>query len=234
MKDLIICALIGISAALVGWGTMRSLRDPTITPNHVAVQRGAPIVASSNSTSSSTAAVVSPLAASSTASANRDSLPSRFSAASGHTAITMAAPTCEEQPDGSYAVNFPFLAQFNFFQPDPQRPGQVAIAEPPLAVRQLDGRRITIRGYLVPLAIEERRITSFHLVRYSFDQCCFGVTPLPNEWILVNIPHHRAPPVMQTGVAEVQGLLAVGHEYTEDGQLISFYRMKAEAVWIKR
>lgn len=102
--------------------------------------------------------------------------------------------------------------------------------ELPNDIRQLDGQRVEVRGYLVPLETNGDRVVSFVLVRDQM-MCCFGKVPAPNEWILVSLSPSfpvqisLAPdrPICVTGVLQAR-------VEEEKGVILSIYWMQAEKV----
>jgi hypothetical protein len=100
----------------------------------------------------------------------------------------------------------------------------------PQPVRDLDGREVAIRGFVVPVDVERGEVRRF-LVVSKFDLgCCFGAGMGVNEWILAEAPKGRKLAVPDDfSPATVLGRLAVGEEI-EEGTLMSLYRMEAHEV----
>ncbi|MCP3918003.1 MAG: DUF3299 domain-containing protein [bacterium] len=74
----------------------------------------------------------------------------------------------------------------------------------------LDGERVTLRGYVIPHAIQGSETTEFMLVR-DLGDCCFGGVPGPDEWIAVKMaadthaPYGRFTPTLVTGELHLGG-----------------------------
>jgi hypothetical protein len=100
----------------------------------------------------------------------------------------------------------------------------------PPEVSALDGRRVSIRGYMLPLAIEQDRVSEFILTS-SIDSCHFGTVGLMNEWVLVSMAAGRHVPFPKAAPITVFGRLAVGPEM-QGTLLTSVYRMTADAIAI--
>lgn len=120
--------------------------------------------------------------------------------------------------------------------------GELAIPEEGLAIREvgagaafavptpvqaMDGARVALRGYAIPLAYEGAQVTELLLAARNDLGCCFGVGMQPTEWVLVrwSPPGIDVPPT--TTPITVLGRLQVVPE-TVDGALQSLYRMTGE------
>ena len=104
------------------------------------------------------------------------------------------------------------------------------LSEVPSALRTLDGQRLRLNGYVVPLEMEGQRIQSFLLVR---DQmlCCFGKMPALHEWVFVEFPRGAGLELQSDRPVEVSGRLWAREE-REKGVVTSLYRMEAEKVQV--
>lgn len=56
----------------------------------------------------------------------------------------------------------------------------------PDRIRALDGEKVALTGYMIPMRWDENRVPHFMLVR-DLLQCCFGGTPEPDEWVDVTM-----------------------------------------------
>ncbi len=97
----------------------------------------------------------------------------------------------------------------------------------PSEVRALDGKRVALKGFLMPITFEKDRVTEFMLMSRPDMGCCFGVGMNMNEWVLVKwggpTPGHMDFTVPFT----VFGTLAVGAD-VQAGLVVSLYRMQAD------
>lgn len=101
------------------------------------------------------------------------------------------------------------------------------VGQIPPAIRQLNGRKVALQGFIVPLRMDDGLAVEFLLVR---DQtlCCFGRLPKVNEWVLVRTLGKGAKPVMDEPVT-VCGRIEVGDQ-RENGILVGLYRMEVDRV----
>jgi len=104
---------------------------------------------------------------------------------------------------------------------------QSTLSRIPDPVRALDGRLVAIRGFLIPLRMDEGLTVEFLLMRDQ-NLCCFGTVPKVNEWILVRAEGRGVKPVMDQPIT-VLGRLQVG-ELRENGFLTGIYRMEADQI----
>ncbi len=91
----------------------------------------------------------------------------------------------------------------------------------PARIRQLDGRQVLVRGFMLPLKVEQGRTTEFLLLSDP-SLCCYGVMPAPNHWIIVRLP--KGTPLLMDVPLEFSGRLRVGPAY-EQGMLAGIYQL---------
>jgi hypothetical protein len=100
----------------------------------------------------------------------------------------------------------------------------------PREVARLDGQAVSIRGYMLPLAMDGDRVTDF-LLTDSMDSCHFGTVGAINQWVLVTMVEGRAVPFPKAVPITTFGRLSVGLE-TRDGLLTSIYRLSGDMIAI--
>lgn len=106
--------------------------------------------------------------------------------------------------------------------------GVPPVEQIPASVRELGGRKIAIKGFMLPYRNDGENVTEFILLRNQ-GLCCFGTVPRMNEWIHVKMAPGKGAPYSIDIPITVFGTLAVGEEY-EKNVLMSLYRMEATAV----
>ncbi len=106
--------------------------------------------------------------------------------------------------------------------------GVPPVEQIPASVRELDGRKIAIKGFMLPYRNDGENVTEFILLRNQ-GLCCFGTVPRMNEWIHVKMAPGKGAPYSIDVPITVFGALAVGEEY-EKNVLMSLYRMESTAV----
>lgn len=140
----------------------------------------------------------------------------------------------EEIIDGFLKVGFDRLAGFEFDIDEslispPTNEVEAASARTegqiPEAIKALDQKRIALRGFMLPLKVENGRVTELLIMRDQ-SMCCYGTTPKINEWVSVKMATEGVRPIMDQPVT-LFGRLSVG-EMRENGYLIGIYEMEGE------
>jgi hypothetical protein len=96
----------------------------------------------------------------------------------------------------------------------------------PPEVKAHHGKRVVIKGFIMPLRLKKGLVTEFLLYR---DQaaCCFGKAAKMNHYMRVTV--EKGFPPGSTFTHKVYGTLAVGEIYVQ-GYLTGIYQMTAEKV----
>jgi hypothetical protein len=96
----------------------------------------------------------------------------------------------------------------------------------PTHVKAYDGKRVVVKGFIMPLRLKKGLVTEFLLYR---DQaaCCFGKAAQMNHYMRVTVKDGFSPGSMVTH--KVYGTLHVGEIYVQ-GYLTGIYQMTAEKV----
>tara|TARA_A100001037_G_C14835039_1_gene493860 strand:- start:18 stop:539 length:522 start_codon:yes stop_codon:yes gene_type:complete len=135
---------------------------------------------------------------------------------------------------GDYSiVDFKDLSGFKYEVPDDPitNPKAKAILENnkiPETVQKLNKKKVVITGYMLPLRVEDGKITEFLVLRDQ-SACCFGAVPKINEWINVRMPKGKGvKPLMDVKVTFF-GILKVG-EVLENGYLVGIYEMDGHKI----
>lgn len=95
----------------------------------------------------------------------------------------------------------------------------------PEPVRALTGKAVSIRGFMLPLKVDNGLVTEL-LVMKDQSMCCYGSTPKINEWVSVKMAKKGVRPLMDQPVT-LFGTLHVG-EMRENGYLTGIYRLDGE------
>jgi len=146
---------------------------------------------------------------------------------------TLAVP--ELRVAGYRNISFSALSGFDFqLTPDiaadragPTETATRATAQIPANVRALDGGKVVIEGFLLPVKMNNGLAVEFLLMKNQ-SMCCYGVPPKINEWITVQARGEGVKPVMDQPIA-VAGVLHVG-PILENGSLAGIYRLDADKI----
>ena len=98
----------------------------------------------------------------------------------------------------------------------------------PASVKELDRKKIAIKGFMLPYRNNGESVTEFILLRNQ-GLCCFGMVPRMNEWVHVTMAEGTGAPYAVDLPITVFGTLSVGEVY-EKNVLMSLYRMEGTAV----
>lgn len=115
--------------------------------------------------------------------------------------------------------------------------GETPKEQIPASVKELDGKKIAIRGFMLPYRNNGESVTEFILLRNQ-GLCCFGTVPRMNEWVHVTMAEGTGAPYALDVPITVFGTLAAGEVYewhagsdgVEKGVLMSVYRMESTVV----
>lgn len=89
----------------------------------------------------------------------------------------------------------------------------------------LDGARVTITGYMLPLAFEGGRTREFMLMR-SQAACCYGLTPKANEFVLVKTAADDGVALLQDVPASFTGVFRL-EPVRQGGAVVQCFRLEA-------
>ena len=146
-------------------------------------------------------------------------------------ATLVAAPNPASAPTEYFKAGFELLAGFPFNPPEPDpaaKPGTPppsAANQIPATIKALDGRKVIVSGYMLPVKMEKGLVTEF-LLMASQQACCYGATPQMNEFVVVKMAKGGVKSVMDVSV-EFYGTLSV-KEIFEEGYLAQIYTLEGE------
>jgi len=127
------------------------------------------------------------------------------------------------------ALSFVRLAGFRYFAPaNRPKPGEAPAKSPiPASVRALDGMKVAIEGYMIPVDLQRGKVVTFLLSRSAFG-CCYADSPQITE--VIKVTSADGKPMSYLPMPRVTGTLEVGEEYDSEGYIDSIYRIRADAV----
>jgi hypothetical protein len=98
----------------------------------------------------------------------------------------------------------------------------------PVNVKELSGKKVAVRGYLLPIEYDAGKSTRFILMKYT-PECLYCNSPTLCDWVDSTSKDGVAVPRSTQMPVEVVGTLEVG-EKLEDGLITSVYQMKVDSV----
>ncbi len=134
-----------------------------------------------------------------------------------------------ELVNGYLKVGFDRLSGFAFnpapydpVKPDAQPPS--AADQIPDRVKQLDGKKAVVTGFMLPVKTDKGLVTELLLMKDAM-MCCYGVIPQINEWIVVRMTN--GVQALQDVPVSFYGKLQVKEMY-DNGYLSGIYLLEGE------
>jgi hypothetical protein len=92
-------------------------------------------------------------------------------------------------------------------------------------IKALDGKKVVITGYMMPIDFEDGGTNEFVLTRV-IPSCFYCQPPQLNDWVEVKIKDGKRVPYVPDGPVNAFGTIQIG-EVVEDGFVVALYRMTA-------
>ena len=131
--------------------------------------------------------------------------------------------------EGYEGVSFDKLASFAYEVPLDPVTNKVELAklnaQIPARIKSLDKKSVAIRGFMLPLKVENGLVTELLIMRDQ-SMCCFGTVPKINEWINIRMAGDGVQPIMDQSIT-LMGQLKVG-EVLENDYLVGIYEMEGD------
>jgi hypothetical protein len=173
------------------------------------------------------------------------SLPARAQSATGAKAVAVhgdpidAAPAPAAAPPASNVViqvtggvvnaDFETLASYTFKVPDMTATNHPSVGQAekqiPAAIKNLDGKTVRIRGFMMPVKELQGKTTEFLITR-SQPSCCFSGATEITEFVTVKVPGKGFDTMMDDPIT-IQGKLHVG-AITDSGFIVGLYLLDGE------
>jgi len=148
-------------------------------------------------------------------------------------AVPASMPSAAPGPDldkGYLKLGFEQLANYTFVPPAFDPAAEPNVKPPtgeeqiPAAVKEWNGKKAVITGFMVPVKMEKGLVTEFLLMRNTM-ACCYGTVPNMNEWVIVKMKKGVAP-LMDVPIS-FYGELKVGAMF-ENGYMTGLYELEGE------
>lgn len=97
----------------------------------------------------------------------------------------------------------------------------------PSAIRELDGERVVIFGYMIPLDYHRKKVRKFFLSA-TLSGCCFGNTPKLNE--IIEVEMAEGIRLFAHKWVKVTGRFGVGETLDLSGAVANIYRLDGDSV----
>jgi len=133
-------------------------------------------------------------------------------------------------------VPFGFLSHYWLDEPDwgqmrnPQYLDSLSYdAKIPDEVKRLDGKKVAVTGFMLPVDLDKGNVKSFMLLR-SQNSCCFGVAPRINEVIHAEVMGKQKVESVMDIPTTVFGTLLVGERLHKDLFMVGVYSLLVDEV----
>ena len=142
-----------------------------------------------------------------------------------------SAPSSQPVETGYLNVGFDKLSGYEIevsdelLGPQTNKVSLTADAQIPKPVKELNTKKVSLRGFMLPLKVEGGLVTEL-LIMKDQSMCCYGSTPRINEWVSVKMTKGGVKPLMDEPVTFL-GTFKVG-ETRENGYLVGIYAMDGE------
>ena len=149
---------------------------------------------------------------------------------------TEAIDTPTEMIGEYLRVPFSFLGDYWLDEPDwRQLADSEYIAslsydtEIPDKVKQIDGKKVAITGFMLPIDVDKGKVKRFLLLKSTMS-CCFGVAPRINEVVYVESSKKQEIQTVMDMPITVFGKLSIGQRFREDLMLMGVYQLELDEV----
>jgi hypothetical protein len=157
--------------------------------------------------------------------------------AAAPSAAASPAPAAPASPkpavsDDYLQVGFDRLASFplrlHWVMVDPVRIKgvQKMMDDVPANIKELDESKIAVRGFMLPLKLENGQVTDFFLLRTQA-RCCYGLPIQMNELLTVHMAKHGVNSIMDQPVT-IYGRLHISESHDDTGALTSIYSLDGD------
>ena len=162
------------------------------------------------------------------------SMPINFSLFALDSIEAIATPT---EMIGDYLrVPFSFLGDYWLDEPDWRQLADAEYTaslsydtEIPDEVKQIDGKKVAITGFMLPIDVDKGKVKRFLLLKSTMS-CCFGVAPRINEVVYVESSKKQKIQTVMDMPITVFGKLSVGQQFREDLMLMGVYQLELDEV----
>ncbi len=135
-----------------------------------------------------------------------------------------------------FQLGFDTLSGFPSGKPPLDGPGtgtsskaEALLLKVPSNIRILDGQKISVVGFMIPMTVEKNNARTFILAQ-SRATCCYGAIPNLNQWIYVDMDRGKSAEAIMDVPVTVFGTLKVGTQFDERSTGWCLYRMTSDKV----
>ena len=123
-------------------------------------------------------------------------------------------------------AGFPLRLHWVLVDPVRIKGVQSMMGDVPPDIKSLDQSKIAVRGFMLPLKLEDGKVTEFFLLRTQA-RCCYGLPIQMNELLTVHMARPGVKSIMDQPVT-IYGKLHVSESHDDTGALTSIYTLDGE------
>jgi hypothetical protein len=123
-------------------------------------------------------------------------------------------------------AGFPLRLRWVMVDPVRIKGVQKMIGDVPPEIKSLDQSKIAVRGFMLPLKLEDGKVTEFFLLRTQA-RCCYGLPIQMNELLTVHMDGPGVKSIMDQPIT-IYGRLHIGESHDAAGVLTSIYSLDGD------
>jgi hypothetical protein len=122
--------------------------------------------------------------------------------------------------------SFPLRLHWVMVDPVRIKGMQKMMDDVPANVKELDQSKIAVRGFMLPLKLDNGLVTDFFLLRTQA-RCCYGLPIQMNELLTVHMAKHGVKSIMDQPIT-IYGRLHIAESHDDSGALTSIYSLDGD------
>jgi hypothetical protein len=123
-------------------------------------------------------------------------------------------------------AGFPMRLHWVLVDPVRIKGVQSMMGDVPADIKSLDQGKIAVRGFMLPLKLEDGQVTEFFLLRTQA-RCCYGLPIQMNELLTVHMAKPGVKSIMDQPVT-IYGRLHIRESHDDTGALTSIYTLDGD------
>ncbi len=151
-----------------------------------------------------------------------------FSATGSCVAVRAETKAEAAKPTAYANASFSRLANYTFpsvIEDDPVKLAALYNEHIPADIKNLDGKKTVISGFMLPVKVNKGVVTELLLMKDQMS-CCYGATPNLNDFVIVRMPEGKGKLMVDTPIF-IYGTLKVG-AVLENGFLAGVYQLDGD------
>lgn len=152
---------------------------------------------------------------------------------------TLYVPDAPKATGDYLPVSFSNISGFFFWNPIDYSDGDVSPAKEkedkarskvPASVMAYNGKKVAITGFMIPLDENDKMVVTTFVLAKSQMTCCYGATPMPNDWLYASVAPNASKVMDQMDVPlTVYGTLSIDPKLKDPG-MPTLYKMVVDKV----